>query len=233
MSWFATFTMMFWTIFITQGHLTSLKKITRDSDKPMDSLLIMYFWKLLKVLLKNAIYFQKVISIPKYNLSKTKINSSLSMISKINKPLVCLSSTKRKLLSLMPKANWILSIILMTLYNNKKILFKNSPQLNINLKSHLKNLQPKDKAKNNWKTLMKSINNKISKKPSKRLILAMSSIEYKEFLKSHNKFLMFVTCKNKMEVVWWLCSSFLHFLVFVFLSFASLRLIQKDIESTS
>lgn len=227
MSWFVTFTMMLWTIFITQGHLTSFKRITKDSDKPMDSLLIMYFWRLRKVLLKNVICCQKVISIPKYNLSKIKINSCLSMISKINKPLVSLSSTKRKLLFLMLKVNWILSIILMTLCNNKKILFKNSPQLNINRKSLLKNLQPKGKAKNNWKIQMKSINNKISKKPWKRLILAMSSIEYKEFLKSHNKFLMFVTCKNKMEVAWLQCLSFLPFSVFVFLSFASLRLIQK------
>lgn len=76
-SWFVTFTMMSWTIFITQGHLTSLKRITKDSDKPMDNSLIMYFYKLPKVLLKNVICCQKVINIPKYNMSKTKINNSL------------------------------------------------------------------------------------------------------------------------------------------------------------
>lgn len=177
MCWHVTFTMMFWTIFITQGHLTNSKKITKDSDKQMDSLLIMYILKLQKVSLNNVTYCRKITSIPKYNLFKIKINNFLLMIWKINKLLVYLSSTKLKLLSLMLKVNSILSTILMILYNNKKILYKNSHRLSISLKNHLRNLQLKVKAKNNWKTQTTSINNKILKKHLRRLISVMNLIE--------------------------------------------------------
>lgn len=143
----------------------------------MESLLIMYILKLPKMLSNNVICCRKITSIPKYNLYKIKINNFLSMIWKINKLLVSLSSTKLKLLSLMLKVNSILSIILMILYNNKEILYNNSHQLSINLKNHLRNLQSRDKAKNNWKTQTTIINNKISKKPLKRLISAMKLTE--------------------------------------------------------
>mgnify|MGYP006876293532 CR=1 FL=1 len=141
--------MMSWNIFITRDHLTSFKKIIKDSDKQMDSSLIIYISRLQKVLSNNVICYRKITSIPKYNLFKIKISSFLSMISKINKLLVSLSSTKLKLPSLMLRVNSILSIILMIFYNNKEILYNNSHRLSINLKNHPKNPQSREKAKNN------------------------------------------------------------------------------------
>lgn len=148
MCWFVIFTTMFLNIFITQDHLISFKKITKNSDKQMDNLLIMFIYKLQKVSSKNVIYSPKWTNILKYKLSKIKINNFLSMISKINKLLVFLSSTKLKPLSLMLKVNSILSIILMIFYNNKKIPYNNNQNQNVKLKNRQKSLRSKKIAKN-------------------------------------------------------------------------------------
>lgn len=148
MCWFVIFTTMFLNIFITQDHLISFKKITKNSDKQMDNLLIMFIYKLQKVSSKNVIYSPKWTNILKYKLFKIKINNFLSMISKINKLLVFLSSTKLKPLSLMLKVNSILSIILMIFYNNKKIPYNNNQNQNVKLKNRQKSLRSKKIAKN-------------------------------------------------------------------------------------
>lgn len=148
MCWFVIFTTMFLNIFITQDHLISFKKITKNSDKQMDNLLIMFIYKLQKVSSKNVIYSPKWTNILKYKLSKIKINNFLSMISKINKLLVFLLNTKLKPLSLMLKVNSILSIILMIFYNNKKIPYNNNQNQNVKLKNRQKSLRSKKIAKN-------------------------------------------------------------------------------------
>lgn len=148
MCWCVIFITIFFSIFITQDHLISFKKITENSDKPLDNLLIMFIYKLQKVSSKNVIYSPKWTNILKYKLFKIKINNFLSMISKINKLLVFLSSTKLKPLSLMLKVNSILSIILMIFYNNKKIPYNNNQNQNVKLKNRQKSLRSKKIAKN-------------------------------------------------------------------------------------